>query len=75
MGDFSIRICSDLEYENMVADICWKNNTVATITQENDSENMEIELCQPSGNVSWNFPLDEFINTLKFAKKELKEMN
>ena len=75
-NSFSIRMCSDLDYEEMVADICWGNDTVALISQENGTENMEIEIYQPLENMSsWKFPLDEFVNIVQAAKKRLIEMN
>lgn len=35
-----IRLCSDLDYEEMVADICYEEYTVATVTQEKGENNM-----------------------------------
>ena len=71
---FKIRICSDLDYEGMVADVCWNNNTVVTINQDQGIDKFEVELFPPVDQNSWNFPLDEFIENLNQAKKQLKEM-
>jgi len=69
---FKIRLCSDLDYEEMVADICYDNNTVAIITQENGSNNMEIDIFPPEqGMLSWKFSLNDLINILQIAKKAL----
>ncbi len=68
-------MCSDLDYEEMVADICYDNQTVAMITQENGIDNMEIEIYpHDEQKKSWNFPLDDFIEVLAVAKKGLIKM-
>ena len=71
---FKIRICSDLDYEEMVADVCWNNNTVATINQDQGIDKFEVELFPSVDHTSWVFPLDEMIEILNKAKKKLKEM-
>ncbi len=40
---FRIRLCSDLDYEEMVADIVYEDSTVATISQEKGINKMEIK--------------------------------
>lgn len=45
---FTVEICSDLDYEEMVADICYEDHTIATITQENGVDKMEIEIFRPA---------------------------
>ena len=72
---FRIRLCSDLDYEEMVADICYENCTVATISQEKGEDNMEIEIFPPvDGMLSWKFSLDELVSVIQSAKKSLLEM-
>jgi len=74
-NEFRIRICSDLDYEEMVADICYENKFVAMITQENGIDKMEIEIF-PSEQTSksWIFQVDDFLKIIMFAKKRLIEM-
>lgn len=72
---FRIRICSDLDYEEMVADVTYENHTIAMITQENGVENMKIEIFPPEEEIkSWTLPLNDFIEIIVFAKKRLIEM-
>jgi hypothetical protein len=71
---FTIEICSDLDYEEMVADVSYENRTIAMITQENGIDSMEIEIFPPEKEIkSWKLPLDDFINIVFFAKKCLIE--
>lgn len=73
-NNFRIRICSDLDYEEMVADICFKNNTIAIVSQEKGIDNMEIKILINNCALDRKFPLDEFIEVLALAKKYLIEM-
>jgi hypothetical protein len=68
---FRIRLCSDLDYEEMVADICYKNDTVALVSQEKGKEKMEIEIFAPKEFPSWKFSLDEFAVAIQDAQEEL----
>lgn len=72
MNNFTVEICSDLDYEEMVADISYENQTIAIITQERGIEDMEIVLLYPNAEItSRNFPLNGFIEAITFAKKRL----
>ena len=70
----TVEVCSDLDYEEMVADICYEDHTIAMITQENGINNMQIEIFTPEETNSWSFCLDDFIDIIVFAKKRLIEM-
>jgi hypothetical protein len=69
---FSIKFVSDLDYEEMVADICFDNHTVVMVSQEEGINDMEIELygCQEYGK-PLKFPLEGFMRILADAKTEL----
>lgn len=72
---FRIRLCSDVNFEEMVADICYEDNTIGTITQENGVDKMEIEIFPPvEGTGSWNFILDDFLEAINSAKECLRKM-
>ena len=72
---FIIEVCSDLDYEEMVADVSYENHTIATVTQENGIDAMEIEIFTPSGGMqSWKFLLNDFMEAITFAKNRLVEM-
>ena len=72
---FTVEICSDLDYEEMVADISFENKRIAMITQENGVDKMEIEIFGGSSLNYLAFPLDEFIKTIEFAKNKLIKMS
>jgi hypothetical protein len=71
---FRIRIVSDLDYEEMVADICWGYDTVAKVSREKGVENMEIEIFPPlPGKSSWKFPTNDFLDAIHLAKNSLEK--
>ena len=71
---FTIKLCSDLDYEEMVADISYENHTIAMISQDEGIDRMKIVLFIPSGGLmSIDLPLDDFMNAIQFAKKCLIE--
>lgn len=72
---FRICICSDLDYEEMVADVCYEEDTVAMVTQEKGMDKMEIKISPPEneGN-SWEFALDDYMAAIESAKQALIKM-
>ena len=72
---FKIRFCSDLDYEGMVVDIVYKNNTLLTLYLDKGVDNIEIKLYAPQKNEFWDFPYNEFIDVLEKAKNELIRIN
>ncbi len=69
---FRIRFSSNLDYEEMVADICYEGNTVATISQENGIDKMEMEIFSSTKDeIEWKFFLDDFLKMVLEAKKTL----
>ena len=75
MDDFKIRICSDLDYEEMVADICFGNATVAIVNQEKGKDSMEIDIlpCR-NKDLHWKFSVDKFIESINDSKMMLVNM-
>ena len=64
MNDYKLRICSDLKHEEIVVDICYKNETVATINQDRGLNDLEIEIFPVLGKKdSWVFSYEEFISS------------
>lgn len=69
---FSLEFCSDLEYEELVADIYFEQYSIAMVTQENGIDNMEIEIFSTDKSIKpWKLPLDAFIEILQQAKTSL----
>lgn len=61
LNNFEIRVCSDLDYEEMVIDILYERDAVALISQENGIENMAIEILPFEEEQNLILPLDGFI--------------
>ncbi|WP_041941533.1 hypothetical protein [Waddlia chondrophila] len=72
--NFRIDISGDLEYEDLVADIYFKDEFVAMLTQEKGYENLEIDIYPPKFKEAWHFNYSEFEQALKYAKDRLWEL-
>ncbi len=72
-NNFQIKLCSDLDYEEMVADIAWNQKSFATINRDKGIDNMEIKFdINPEELATLNLPLDEFIDALKEVREVLR---
>ena len=71
-NDFRITLCSHVDYEGMVADICYKNATVVRVVENKDPSKMKIEIFSPpKDGEPWEFLVDEFVESIQEAKKVL----
>lgn len=71
---FKVRICSDLDYEDLVADIYFEDQIVAMLTQEQGFENLKIEVYPKNKQQAWLFNFSEFEKSLQYAKQRLWEL-
>lgn len=65
---------SDVEFEDLIADIGFENNLVAILTQEEEFQNLRIRIYPPKNKKFWDFRFDEFENIMLQAKKRLWEL-
>lgn len=73
-NEFKILISSDLEYEELCAEIYFQDEFVAMLTQENGIENFEIQIHPPKNAAFWIFKFSEFELALQSAKLTLLNM-
>lgn len=66
---FSLEMCGDLDFEEMVVDVYYGKQRIALITQEEGLENMKVSLS--SSNPEVFLPLDGFIEALIKGQKWL----
>lgn len=71
---FKIFMSSDANYNELCAEIFFKDQFVGIVTQEEDLENAKITISPPQRGGSWLFSLSEFESILKSAKNALWEM-
>jgi hypothetical protein len=70
--DFVVR--SDLDFEDLIAEIGYENNLVAILTQEEGFQNLRIRIYPPKNEDFWDFNFQEFEDTLSRAKMRLKDL-
>ena len=71
---FKILISSDINYDELCAEIFFEDQFVGILTQENGLENLEIEIYPHPNKKFWDFKFSEFEAALKSAKEALREM-
>lgn len=74
ISKFKIIMSSDLDYEELCAEIYFEDQFVAMLTQENGIENMEIEIHPPQNKKFWSFKFSDFETIMESAKKSLYDM-
>lgn len=72
--NFEFSVGSDVDFEDLVADIGFDNNLVALLTQEKGFENLRIRIYPPKNTDFWDFRFDEFEAVLQNAKQRLWEL-
>ncbi|NGX43354.1 MAG: hypothetical protein K940chlam7_01649 [Chlamydiae bacterium] len=69
---FSVELCSDLDYDDMVVYISCDEIPLAILNCEKGVDHMELEMnCLPKNVHSIKFPLNDFLEVLSFAKLTL----
>jgi phage pi2 protein 07 len=71
---FDIIISSDIQYEELGAEIYFNTEFVAIITQEQGIEHSIIAIYPPLNGEKWTFNYVEFIQILKDAQNSLIKM-
>lgn len=72
--NFEYTVGSDIDFEDLIADIGFDTNLVCLLTQEMGFENLRIRIYPPKHQDYWDFRLDEFEKIIKMAKKRLWEL-
>ncbi len=65
--NFSIEMCSDLDFEGMVIDISYEMEPIASLNYEKGVENIELMIHPAIENIT--FLLDDFCRSLEKAKQ------
>lgn len=71
---FEFSVGSDVDFEDLVADIGFDDNIVALLSQEEGFENLRIRIYPPKVGGFWDFRFDEFESIIQKARKQLFEL-
>jgi phage pi2 protein 07 len=72
--NFEFTVGSDIDYEDLIADIGFDNKLVALLTQEKGFDNIRILIYPPTEGDHWDFRLNEFEEIIHKAKNRLWEL-
>lgn len=73
-GLFRISIGDNPEYNDLTAEIYYKNKFVAMITQESGFDELRIDVIAPPEEENWSFLFADFVEVLERAKERLWEL-
>jgi hypothetical protein len=71
---FEYTISSDVDFEDLIADIGFDNHLVAFLTQEEGFKNLRIRIFPPKNEKFWDFRFDEFEDIIYRAKRHLEKL-
>lgn len=74
MTKFEFTVGSDPNYEDLVADIYFGEETAMVVSQEDGFENLRIEILPRENGQPWGFPLAELEAILTTVKDRLGEL-
>jgi len=72
--NFEFTVASDVDSEDLIADIGFEDNLVALVTQEDGFQNLRIRIYPPKNKEFWDFRFDEFEDILHRVKERLWEL-
>ena len=72
--NFEFTVGSDVDYEDLIADIGFEGNLVMLLTQEEGFQNLRIKIYPPKNSNCWDFRLDEFEDIINQAKHRLWQL-
>lgn len=64
---FTIELCSDVDFEGMTVEILFDNQTIATLNYDKGIDNIEMEISENVEKLA--FPLQGFLTAVEKAKK------
>lgn len=73
-NNFTYTIGSDIDYEDLIADIYFEDQILAVLTQEEGFRNLRIIIYPPKNKEFWDFRLDEFETVIHNVKERLWQL-
>lgn len=73
-ADFRISVGDDSEHEDLTAEIYFRDQFVAVVSQEDGLERAVVEIHARESGEPWSFSLQEFMEALNKAKQRLWEL-
>jgi len=74
MNKLEIEVSSDLDFDDLIANILFDGELVARLSQEVGFEKLQIEIFPPLEKKAWGFSFDEFDAAIHLAKNSLFKM-
>ena len=72
--EFTIDICSDVDYEDLIAEINYQGEFLALVSQESGYEFLDLAIHPRKSSEPWQFKLKDFEAAIQKAKTRLWEL-
>ena len=72
--DFTFVVCDDPEYEDLIAELSYRNELFCIISQEQGFEMLDIEIHGSKSSNPWRFKLIEMEEAISIARQRLFEL-
>lgn len=72
--DFRISVGDDEEFEELTAEIYYKETFVVMLSQEQGFDNLQLEISSNPSGETWSFRLDDFLEIVDHAKQKLWDL-
>lgn len=74
LGDFELVVCSDSEHDDLIAEISYRGQIVAVLSQDQGFDSMQLTLMPKPDGTHWSFGFDQFVEIVSTARKRLWEL-
>ena len=72
MSNLQVEISSDLDFENLIANVLAEGEMVARISQEPGFDRLQIDIFPPLEAEKWEFSFEDFDKAIHLAKRRLQ---
>lgn len=72
--DFRVDILFPNEFQDMIAEIYFRNEFLCLISQDEGYDSIDVEIVNKSKDANWKFKLADFEEAIVYAKKRLWEL-
>ena len=72
--NFRVSVGDDPDYEDLTAEVYYKESFLAMLTQDSGFENLHLEIFSNPNGEPWNFRMDDFLAIVEHAKQRLWDL-
>ncbi|MBT0121032.1 hypothetical protein [Vibrio campbellii] len=71
---FRVSVGGDPDYRDLTAEIYYKEEFLALISQDQGFDSLQLNIYANSGDGVWSFPMDELLGAIEYARQRLWDL-